>query len=226
MQQPRLRAEADKALRALEAAVGPLGQRDISWLVLRGLNAEALYPDGTREPAPSWSDDPRVGSAAEHLLLLVTMLGRTLVAHGVPLDPEGLSDRLVIAQLLTLPIPWDEPNLARDHLNIASVGSVRSDGSGMTRDRHAKSRETRDLEVLMDELRGPVARAPNPPREGMLDESLRKIHAQHPNVTWWTIKRAVDKGEDWVEPLTMLGFTIDPSTLRGAWKRAQKGTTN
>jgi hypothetical protein len=100
-----MRAEVALVLAPLENAVGPLRQRDICWLMLYVLDAVDNDPDARMEP-PEWAHRPEVPGAAVGLLVVVTAFGTALRNHGVKFDPHGLSDRVALAELLTLQIPW------------------------------------------------------------------------------------------------------------------------
>jgi hypothetical protein len=220
------RAGATAALAELEAVVGPLGQRDVSWLVLRALKAVTWYADGTTDPVPAWSADPHVGAAGAGLLRVVTLLARGLETAGVPLDSKDNSDRLVLAQLITCGIPWDSADLVRDILNVGSVGSVRSDGRGIEVGRHAGDSEVRALDSLR-RRRLPKIRSAYPEREGWLDGTLRTILAEHPDATADSIFRAVAAGEPWAtEPLLPFYDTLDRSVVQRALERLRRSPYN
>lgn len=136
------------ALEGLERAVGSLdGQLGVSWLILAATGNVATYRDGSTWPVPGWSELPEAAAAAAALLKVVSMLAVDLSAKDVPLDPGGIADRVVLAQLITLE-GWDWADarrMAREQLNVGASGSVRLDGRGISMDHHAGDRDGRAL---------------------------------------------------------------------------------
>lgn len=187
---------AVRALEDLDSGVGTLDQFDISWLVYHTLGARAWYPDDTSWPLPEWTTDPRVNVAGVKLMRVVTALGQLLEREGVPLDPEGIADRLVLAQLLTLEGLVDSPD-AVEYLNLGSVGSVSEDGRSVQWDRHARDRGKKAL-MRLQERRLKKIRTP---REGKYDKALRAVLTQRPTATPYAIARACWDGQDWAKPL-------------------------
>jgi hypothetical protein len=134
------REGARVALEDLDSGVGTLDLLGVSWLVLHTLGAKAWYADESSWDVPEWSTDPRVNLAGVKLLRVVTALGQQLRREGVPLQPEGIADRLVLAQFLTFEGLVDSPDAVRKYLNLGSVGSVSEDGHGAWWDGHARDR--------------------------------------------------------------------------------------
>jgi hypothetical protein len=197
---PPLRAEADAALAGVVRVVGRrLNQREICWLVYHGLNARDYPSDGKTQPDPEWSNDPAVGPAAVHLLVLVGALGKTLAKAGVPLrskvrPQKSVSVPLVLAQLLTLPIPWDSPHLVREHLNVGAVVWVDEDGGGTKFDDHATDRDKRAALALAAELAGPPTLHAYPAvRKSKWGEPIAHVVAQDPDVTARGVQDALDE---------------------------------
>lgn len=91
-----VRLGAAVALDPLEQSVGHLlDQYEVSWLLLRSLNAEASpSAEAGAYPTPGWADHPEVNPSGASLLKVVTALAKVLHSRGVRLDPYGIADRL------------------------------------------------------------------------------------------------------------------------------------
>lgn len=200
------RSGVEAALQPLEAAVGPLDQRGVCWLLAHSLKAEMWPPEDaewkdTYVPPP-WASHSAVPLAADALLKVTTTLALVLSKAGVGLDPGSLADRLVLAQLVALDCDWGDPDRLVEGLNVGAVGTVRSDGRATFPDRHATDAETRALEVLRRPLLPPL-RIPYPERQGTYDGALRRILADRPTVTAPAIVKALAAKpvESWVSEL-------------------------
>lgn len=223
------RTGVDAALQPLEAAVGPLDQRGVCWLLVHSLGAEMWPPDDaewldTYRPPP-WAGHPAMPLAAAALLKVTTALALVLEKAGVGLDPGSLADRLVLAQLMALDCEWDDLDLLVDGLNIGGVGALRSDGRGTFPDRHVGDREARALEALRHQLLDPMRIYPK--RVGVYDDALRPILAIRPRVTAGGIVKALAADEGWVSSLQPYYDGRDPDdfrrTLQRALNRLRKG---
>lgn len=212
---------AAAALDPLERAVGHLlDQYEVSWLLLRALNAKASpSAEAGAYPTPGWAERPEVKSAGAELLKVVTALAAVLDSHGVKLDPNGIADRLVLAQLLTLDVPWDRG--ARAVVRGLNVGSIRwtdPNGRRIGLDDHGGDREDRAISAIARGLHGRLRSYPE--REGLYDEPLRHILAERPGVTAGQIVRALDRTEDWAEGLQALYTDRGPDDFRRTLQRA------
>lgn len=211
------------ALDPLESAVGLLDQRGVSWLLFRSLG-QKFWPRDDAPWAddyapPPWADHPAVPEVAHHLLVVITCLAIKLKEGGVVLDPQGVSERLVLAQLVAGDWRWDDLDTMIANLNLGAVGAVGSDGRSTTFDLHAGDREKRALNSLAGQLLEPI-RLPYPEREGLYDEPLRHILAERPGVTARQIVLALDRTEDWAEGLQALYADRGPADFRRTLERA------
>lgn len=219
------RSGVNATLAPLEAAVGPLDQRGVSWLLLQPLRLkfwsrdDAPWADDYGQPP--WADHPAVSQAAHNLLLVVTALAIKLEAGGVLLDPQSVSDRLVLAQLVTGDWGWDDLDTLVASLNLGAGVTVRSDGRATTVDKHVGDREKRARDSLAGQLLEPI-RLPYPEREGLYDDPLRHILAEHPNVTADAIVKALSEGGDWASTLRPFFDYQDRANFRRTLQRTLK----
>ena len=213
------------ALDPLESAVGLLDQRGVSWLLFRSLG-QKFWPRDDAPWAddyapPPWADHPAVPEVAHHLLVVITCLAIKLKEGGVVLDPQGVSERLVLAQLVAGDWRWGDLDTMIANLNLGAVGAVGSDGRSTTFDLHAGDREKRALNSLAGQLLEPI-RQPYPHRAGQYDETLQLILAEHPNVTADAIVKALSEGDEWASTLRPFFDYQDPANFRRTLQRTMK----
>jgi hypothetical protein len=201
------------ALEALEINVGLVGQADVCWLMFRALSAQADAPGRPGYGPPEWADRPEVTGVANALLAVVTMLGRALQERGVKLDVDAgaITDRLVLAQLITLDVDWDAPDL----VSTLNVGSVRwlvlmEGGVYVGSDRHGGEIEGKAIDALARRRRGQIRSYRE--REGRYDARIR----------------AVDRGPemsdaDVADALSRDGMTPELSWLNKRRKQLRRG---
>lgn len=213
------------ALEPLESAVGRLDQRGVSWLLVHALGMK-FWPRDDAPWAddyapPTWADHSAVPEAAHRLLVVITALAIKLKEGGVLLDPQSVSDRLVLAQLVAGAWRWDDLDTLVANLNLGSIVTIHSDGRSTTVDKHVGDREKRARDSLAGQLLEPI-RLPYPEREGLYDDPLRHILAEHPNVTADAIVKALSEGGDWASTLRPFFDYQDRANFRRTLQRTLK----
>ena len=164
------------ALEPLVSIVGPVGQIDVCWLILRALDAQWDAPGQPGYELPEWADRPEVPRVARDLLSVVDVFGRTLRQRGVKLDIEAAAkaDRLVLAQLIHRDVDWDAPDLV-GQLNVGSNRwlVLMDGGVYVGSDKHGGEVEDKAIAAIARRRRGQIRSYRE--REGAYDARIRAV---------------------------------------------------